>query len=190
MGDMTVMQKQEIARGAQAVGAIVGRQARRKAEKLTSPLATLSFWGKVLSVVAFISAFVFAALMVFDASHVTVNRGRTAIVARDTVNIRQAPTTGSTVVTQAHSGDRFLITGVNGNWTRVNSADGSRTGWISSGLVDTKTAKTAVLNYEMKGYFTAMLICVAIVFFALRMKRIGNPLVRTNPNETMLMDKK
>ena len=33
MGDLTVMQKQEIAKGAQAVGAIVGRQAKRRAEK-------------------------------------------------------------------------------------------------------------------------------------------------------------
>jgi len=189
MGDLTVMQKQEIAKGAQAMGAMVGRQARKKAEKLTSPLTTLSFWGQVLSVVAFIGMLVMVGLMVLDASNVAVDRGRVAIVARDTVNIRQAPSTGSAVVTQAHSGDRFLITGSEGRWSRVSSSDRSQSGWIANGLIDTKTAKTMVINYEMKGYFTALLICLAVVFFALRMKKIGAPVARANPNETLLVNK-
>ena len=132
MGDLTVMQKQEIAKGAQAVGAIVGRQAKRRAEKFTAPLGTLSFWGQVLSVVAFISALIFVGLMIFEATRINVDRGRAAIIARETVNIRQAPSTGSAVVTQAHSGDRFVITGSDGRWTRVRTSDGSQTGWVAS----------------------------------------------------------
>jgi uncharacterized protein YraI len=190
MGDLTVMQKQEVAKGAQAVGAIVGRHAKRKAEKLTSPLVTLSFWGQILSVVAFIAVLVFAGMMVFDASRVAVERGRAAIVARDTVNIRQTPSTGSAVVTQAHSGERFTIVGSRGNWTKIRSSDGNQTGWIASSLIDTKTAKVMVVTYEMKGYFTALLICVAIVFFALRMKKVGAPVTRNDPNKTLLVDKK
>lgn len=191
MGDLTVMQKQEIAKGAQAVGAIVGRQAKRRAEKLTAPLGTLSFWGQVLSVIAFIAALVFVSLMIFDSTRVNVDRGRAAIIARETVNIRQAPTTDSAVVTQAHSGDRFIIMDSDGRWTKVRTSDGSRTGWIASGLIDTKTAKTMVINYDMKGYFTALLICLAVVFFALRMKRVGTAAVqaKSNPNETLLVNK-
>ena len=49
MGDMTVLQKQEVARGAEAMGAIVGRYAKRKSEKVISPLGTLSIWGKILA---------------------------------------------------------------------------------------------------------------------------------------------
>lgn len=194
MGDLTVMQKQEIAKGAQAMGAIVGRQARKRAERLTSPLTTLSFWGQALSVLAFIVALVFAGLMVFDASHVVVDRGRAATVARETVNIRQAPTTDSAVVTQAHSGDSFTISGTQGSWTRVRLADDKGSGWISSNLIDTKTAKTMVVSYDMKGYFSALLICLAVLFFALRMKRVGAPVTQSsakvNPNETLLVDRK
>ena len=193
MGDLTVMQKQEIARGAQAMGAMVGRQAKKRAEKLTSPLTTLSFWGQILSVAAFIAALVFAGLMAFDASRVNVDRGRAAVVSREVVNIRQAPTTGSAVVTQAHSGDRFIITGIEGRWTKVVFAEGKGSGWIASNLIDTKTAKTMVVSYDMKGYFTALLICIAVLFFALRMKRVGAPLaqagIKSNPNETLLVNK-
>jgi hypothetical protein len=193
MGDLTVMQKQEIARGAQAMGAMVGRQAKKRAEKLTSPLTTLSFWGQALSVAAFIAALVFAGLMAFDASRVVVDQGRAAIVARDTVNIRQAATTSSAVVTQAHSGDNFTISGTEGSWTKVRLADDKSSGWILSSLIDTKTARTMVVSYDMKGYFTALLICLAILFFALRMKRVGAPLTqagaKVNPNETLLINK-
>ncbi|UCF30393.1 MAG: SH3 domain-containing protein [bacterium] len=188
MGELTVMQKQEIAKGAQAMGAIVGRYAKRKSDRLTSPLGTLSFWGRVLSVMAFTAAIVSACLMVIDASHITVQRSRAAVIARDTVNIRQAPTTGSSIVMKAHMDDRFIITGSRGSWTRIRSSDGSQTGWISSSLINTTTSKTLAVNYEMKGYFTAFLICIAIVFFALRMKRVGSSQTVRNPNETMLVN--
>lgn len=188
MGELTVMQKQEIARGANAMGSIVGRYAKRKSDKLTSPLATLSFWGKVLSVLAFCAALASAGLMVIDASHINVERGQAAIIARDTVNIRQAPSTKSTVLLRAHSGDRFMVAGSQGNWTRVRPSDGGQTGWVSSSLINTSTAKTLVINYEMKGYFTALIICLAIVFFALRMRRTTEPQTARNPNETMLVN--
>jgi len=190
MGDMTIMQKQEIAKGAQAMGAMVGRQARRKAEKFTSPLTTLSFWGQMLSVAAFIGILILAGLMILDASRVSVDRGRGAIVAGDTVNVRRGPSTGSAVVTQAHSGDRWMVTGSEGRWTKVRSANGNTTGWIASGLINTRTVKTVVVNYEMKGYFTALLICLVIAFFARRMKRVAPSVTRTNPNETLLVSEK
>jgi uncharacterized protein YgiM (DUF1202 family) len=129
-----------------------------------------------------------AGLMIFDASNVTVDRGRVAIVARETVNLRQGPSTGSAVVAQTRSGDRFVITGTEGRWTMVRSSDGDRSGWIASGLIDTKTAKTMVINYEMKGYFTVLLICLTVVFFALRMKKVGMPAAQANPNETLLVN--
>ncbi|MDF1536866.1 MAG: SH3 domain-containing protein [bacterium] len=186
MGDLTVMQKQEVAKGAQAIGAMMGRQAKRRAEKLTSPLPTLSFWGKVLAVTAFAASLAFAGLIVLDSSHVAVDRGKAAIVARDTVNVRQGSSAGSGIVEKAHQGDRFSVTGSRGDWTRVRSSDGSVEGWIASSLIDTKTAKTLTLNYEMKGYATALLICMAIVFFALRMKKV--PVTVRNGSETMLVN--
>ena len=188
MGDLTVMQKQEVARGAQAIGAIVGRQAKRRADKLTAPLPTLSIWGKILAVSAFAAALGFAGLIVFDSSHVVINRGQEAVVARDTVNLRQAPTTGSGIVKKAHQGDRFAVTGANGKWTRIQSADGSSQNWIATSLIETRSAKTLTINYQMKGYATALFICMLTVFFALRMKKVNVPAMGRNPAETLLVN--
>jgi len=188
MSELTVMQKQEMARGAQAMGAIMGRYAKRKSDRITSPLATMSFWGKVLSIAAVAVAISCIGLTAFDASQINVDRGQKAVVARDTVNIRQSPSTGAAVLAKVHSGDRFDIVGSNSGWTKVRTSDGKLTGWISSVLLDTRTVRTFVMRYEMKGYFTAFVIALLVVFFALRMKGLSAPQTARNPNETMLIE--
>ncbi len=172
MGDMTVLQKQEVARGAEAMGAIVGRYAKRRSEKVISPLGTLSIWGKVLAVVAAGVMAVSIGLIFIDASNIVVDRGQQAVVARDTVNVRQSPSTSAAVVIKARSGDRFNITGSKGSWTGVRTSDGKISGWIASALLDTRTARTLNFQYEMKGYFTIALIAMMVIFFALRMKKL------------------
>lgn len=189
MGDMTVLQKQEVARGAEAMGAIVGRYAKRKSEKVISPLGTLSIWGKVLAVVA-AGVMVFGIGMIFiDASDIAVDHGQIAVVARDTVNVRQSPSTNSAVVIKARSGERFEITGAKGTWTRVRTSDRNIAGWIATALLDTRTSRTLNFQYEMKGYFTIALIAMLVIFFALRMKKVPveMPSVRTG-NETLLVN--
>ena len=171
MGDMTVLQKQEIARGAEAMGAIVGRYAKRKSERVISPLGTLSIWGKLLAVVAAAVMVASIGMIFFDASDIVVDRGQMAIVARDTVNVRQSPSTNAAVVIKARSGDRFKITASKGTWTGVRTSDGKISGWIASALLDTRTARTLNLQYEMKGYFSIALIAMMVIFFALRMKK-------------------
>ena len=189
MGEMTVLQKQEIAKGAEAMGAIVGRYARRKSEKVISPLGTLSLWGKLLAVVAAGVLVAAIGMILMDASSVSVDRGQVAVVARDTVNIRQSPSTTAAVLFRARSGDRFKVAGGEGNWTRVRSSDGKVGGWIASALIETRTSGTLNVRYEMKGYFTMALLALVVVFFALRMKKV--PAQATSPrkgNETLLMD--
>ena len=189
MGDMTVLQKQEIARGAEAMGAIVGRYAKRRSEKVISPLGTLSFWGKVLAVVAAGVMVASIGMMIFDASDVVVDRGQIAVVARDTVNVRQSPSTNAAVVIKARSGERFNITGSKGNWTGVRTSDGKISGWIASALLDTRTARTLNLQYEMKGYFTIALIAMMVIFFALRMKKLPAQMpVGGRGSETLLVN--
>jgi len=190
MGDLTVMQKQEAARGAQAVGAIMGRYAKRKSGQVTSPLGSLSFWGKALSVAAVAVAIMCIGLTALDASRMNVDRTQKAVVSRDTVNLRQSPSTGAAVLAKIHSGDRFDIVGSKNGWTKVRTTDGKLTGWISSVLLDTRTVRTFVLRYEMKGYVTIFIIALAVVFFALRMKGMSTPETARNPNKTMLIDEK
>ncbi len=187
MGELTVVQKKEIAQGAQAMGAIAGRYARKRSDQLISPLSTLSFWGKILAVVAFTAAIASAGLIVFDASHIAIDRGQMGVVARDTVNVRQGPTTNSSIVTKAHSGDRFSIVSSSGKWTRIRSNDGSQTGWIASSLINTSTARTLTYRYEMRGYTLYFIVAMMVVFFSLRMRK--SPVdPRQQSAETLLLN--
>jgi len=190
MGDMTVLQKQEIARGAEAMGAIVGRYAKRKGEKVISPLGTLSIWGKVVAVVAAGVMLASIGMIFIDASDIVVEHGQIAVVARDTVNVRQSPSTGAAILIKARSGERFNIIGSRDNWTRVRTSDAKISGWISSALLNTRTARTLNFQYEMKGYFTIALISMIVIFFALRMKKvpIQMPSKKTG-SETLLVNK-
>jgi SH3-like domain-containing protein len=189
MGDMTVIQKQEVARGAEAMGAIVGRYAKRKSEKVISPLGTLSIWGKVLAVVAAGVMIASIGMIFIDASNIAVDRGQLAVVARDTVNVRQSPSTNAAVVIKARSGERFNITGAKGTWTRVRTSDGKISGWIASALLNTRTGRTLNFQYEMKGYFTIALIAMMVIFFALRMKKLPVQMPsKGRGNETILVN--
>ncbi len=189
MGDMTVMQKQEIARGAEAMGAIVGRYAKRKSEKVISPLGTLSIWGKLLAVVAAGVMVASIGMFFLDASDIVVDRGQLAVVARDTVNVRQSPSTSAAVLIKARSGERFSIIGAKGTWTRVRTSDGKISGWIASALLNTRTARTLNFQYEMKGYFTITLISMMVIFFALRMKKVPVQMPSGKKgNETILVN--
>jgi uncharacterized protein YraI len=189
MGDMTVIQKQEVARGAEAMGAIVGRYAKRKSEKVISPLGTLSIWGKVLAVVAAGVMIASIGMIFLDASNIAVDRWQLAVVASDTVNVRQSPSTNAAVVIKARSGERFNITGAKGTWTRVRTSDGKISGWIASALLNTRTGRTLNFQYEMKGYFTIALIAMMVIFFALRMKKLPVQMPsKGRGNETILVN--
>jgi len=187
MGDLTVVQKKEVAKGAQAMGAIAGRFAKRRSDQLVSPLSTLSFWGKILAVLAFGAAIASAGMLIFDSSHIAIDRGQMGIVARDTVNVRQGPTTNSGIVTRAHSGDRYNIVSSSGKWTKIRSSDGRMSGWIASSLINTSTAKTLVYRYEMRGYALYFIVAMMVVFFSLRMRKAPvDP--RQQSAETLIMN--
>ncbi len=188
MGDLTGLQKKEVAKGAQAVGAIAGRYAKRGSDRLTSPLSELSFWGKILAVLAFGAALASAGLMIFDASHISINSGQIGTVARETVNVRRGPTTNSGIVTKAHSGDRYDIVSSSGKWTRIRSTDGRNTGWIASSLINTSTARTLVYRYEMRGYLLYFIVAIMVVFFSMRMRKGPVDPKRQNA-ETLLINR-
>ena len=193
MGDMTVFQKQEIAKGAEAMGAIVGRYAKRRTQKVISPLGTLSIWGKIFAIVAAGVMVTGIGMMVFNASNIEIEHGKVAVVTSDTVNVRQSPTTNAAVIIKSRSGDRYNILGTRDNWTRVRTSDGKITGWISTALLETKTARTLNLQYEMRGYFTVSLIAMIVIFFALRMKKVPMQIPekksgKRSGSETLLVD--
>jgi len=189
MGDLTVVQKKEMLKGAQAMGAIAGRFAKRKSDRLVSPLSELSFWGKTLAILAAAAALAFAALVIFNASHVKVDQTQIATVARDTVNVRSAPSIKAGIEVKAHSGDRFNVVTTSGKWTRVRSSNGRTGGWIASSLLNTGTTKTMTYQYEMRGYVIYFIVALMVMFFALRMRKAPEA-AKARGSETLLMNNK
>lgn len=155
-----------------------------------SPLGTLSVWGKVLAVVAagvMVSSF---AMIFMDASNIAVDSHQVAVVSRDTVNARQSPSTNSTIIIKARSGERFQITDTGDNWTAVRTYDRKISGWIVSVLLGRKTARTLNFQYEMRGYFSVGLISMLVIFFALCIKEVSVhvPFSGKRGSETLLVD--
>jgi uncharacterized protein YgiM (DUF1202 family) len=127
-------------------------------------------------------------MMIFNASNIDIKHGKIAVVARDTVNVRQNPSTTAAVIIKSRSGDRYNVIGTKDNWTRVRTSDGSISGWIATSLLETRTGRTMNLQYEMRGYFTISLIAMVVIFFALRMKKVPMEMPGRSGSETLLVD--
>ena len=53
---------------------------------------------------------------------------------------------------------------------QLRSTDGELEGWIASSLLDTKTERTFVYRYVLKGYILALIGAMIAFFFALQLK--------------------
>jgi len=171
MGDETINQKREVVQGAKALGSLGQKYVKGTGNRLLAPVAHLTTVGKYAAGVAAAVVVLSVGLILFDASNVDVETGNIAVVDTQTVNIRKSPTTRAKVLNQAHSGDRFEILESGEKWTNIRSADGELSGWIASSLLRTKTGKTFVYRYDMKGYILIFLAAVIAFVLALRFGR-------------------
>jgi len=69
-----------------------------------------------------------------ETSVLNASKARRVAVQGSTVNIRQAPTTKSNVVTRAHKGDKLKVLEERDSWYQVETESGS-TGWVYANLV-------------------------------------------------------
>ena len=173
MGDETINQKKEVVQGAKALGSLGQKYVKGTRERLLAPVAHLTTVGKYVAGAAAAVALLSVGLIVFDASNVDVEADKTAIVDTQKANIRKSPTIKAKVLTQAQSGDRFEIVESGEKWTNIRSADGKLSGWIATSLLRTKTGRTFVYRYDMKGYILILLVAVIAFVFALRLREGG-----------------
>jgi SH3-like domain-containing protein len=151
------------------LGSLGQKYIKGSGNRLLAPVAHLTTVGKYVAGAAAAVVILSAGLIVFDASHMNVESDKIAIVDSQTVNIRKSPTTKAKVLTQAHNGDRFEIIESRDKWTNIRSADGERSGWIATSLIRTKTNKTFVYRYDMKGYTLILLAAMVAFVLALRL---------------------
>lgn len=173
MGDETINQKREVVQGARALGSLGQKYVKGAGDRLLAPLAHLTTVGKSVAGAAAVVALLSLGLVVFDASQMDVEADKVAIVDTQTVNVRKSPTTKAKVLTQAHNGDRFEILESSDKWTNIRSADGEMSGWIATSLIRTKTGRTFVYRYDMKGYILIFLAAIAAFVLALRLGKEG-----------------
>ena len=173
MGDETINQKKEVVQGARALGSLGQKFVKGSRDRLLAPVAHLTTVGRSVAGVAVAIIILSAGLILFNASSVEVEADKMAVIDSQTVNIRKSPTTKAKVLTQAHNGDRFEIMESGEKWTNIRSADGEQAGWVANSLIRTKTDKTFVYRYDMKGYILIFLGALTALVLALRLGRRG-----------------
>jgi len=173
MGDETINQKKEVLQGAKALGSLGQKYVKSSRDRLLTPLAHLTTVGRSIAGAAAVVALLSAGLILFSASSVTVEADKIAIVNTQKANIRKSPSTKAKVLTQAQSGDRLEIIESGEKWTNIRSAEGKLSGWIATSLIRTKTDRTFVYRYDMKGYILILLAAVIAFVVATRLRVKG-----------------
>jgi hypothetical protein len=173
MGDETINQKKEVVQGARALGSLGQKYVKGGRDRLLAPVAHLTTVGRSVAGVAVAIIILSAGLILFNASSVEVEAEKMAVIDSQTVNIRKSPTTKAKVLTQAHNGDSFEVMEVTDKWTNIRSVDGEESGWIANSLIRTKTSKTFVYRYDMKGYLLIFLGAFAALVLVLRLGKSG-----------------
>ena len=173
MGDETINQKKEVVQGARALGSLGQKFVKGGRDRLLTPLAHLTTVGKYVAGTAAFVAVLCGGLIVFDASNLDIETDNIAVVDTQKANIRKSPSTKAKVLTQAQSGDRFEIIESGEKWTNIRSVDGEESGWIANSLIRTKTDKTFVYRYDMKGYILILLAAVIAFVVATRLRVKG-----------------
>ena len=174
MGDETINQKKEVVQGAKALGSLGQKYVKGSRDRLLAPVAHLTTVGRSIAGATAAVALLSAGLILFNASRVAVETDTMAVIDSQTVNVRKSPTTRAKVLTQAHNGDRFEILETGEKWTNIRSLDGQRSGWIANSLIRTKTDKTFVYRYDMKGYILIFLGAIGAFVLALRLGQSGD----------------
>ncbi|MDF1527372.1 MAG: SH3 domain-containing protein [bacterium] len=173
MGDETINQKKEVVQGAKALGSLGQKYVKGSRDRLLAPVAHLTTLGRSVAGAAAAIAFLSVGLILFNASSVEVVADKIAVIDSQTVNIRKSPTTKAKVLTQAHNGDSFEILESGEKWTNIRSEGGQQAGWVANSLIRTRTSKTFVYRYDMKGYLLFFLGAITAFVLALRFGKRG-----------------
>jgi hypothetical protein len=73
------------------------------------------------------------------------------------------------VVAKAEQGERLSYLSSGDGWYKVRAKEG--TGWIAQEMVERKGNKTAIIEYEMKGYGIVFLAGLALFIVGIAQKQ-------------------
>jgi hypothetical protein len=151
MGDETKIQMREVKKGVEAMGSVVERYLIRWLGPLGRKISEATQRGRVMALFGVVAAAI--SLVLIAANSVSfrteIVKG-VLVVSKKVVNIRERATVNANVVAKAEQGEQLSYLATTDGWYKVRAKEG--TGWISQDLVRHKGHRTAIIEYEMKGY--------------------------------------
>jgi hypothetical protein len=151
MGDETKVQMREVKKGVEAMGSVVERYLIRWLGPLGRKISEATHTGRIMALAGVVAAAAGLVLILANAvSFRTELLKGVLVVSKQVVNIREKATVQAKVVAKAEQGERLSYLAASEGWYKVRLKEG--TGWVSQDMVRHKGHRTAVIEYEMKGY--------------------------------------
>lgn len=151
MGDETKVQIREVKKGMEAMGSVVERYLIRWLGPVGRKIAEASQTGRVMALVGLIAAVVGLVLIMTNAvSFRTQMLKGVLVVSKKVANIRDKASVKGKVVAKAEQGETLSYLASSEGWYKVRAKEG--TGWVSHDMVERKGYRTAIIEYDMKGY--------------------------------------
>ena len=151
MGDETKIQMREVKKGVEAMGSVVERYLIRWLGPLGRKISEATQTGRIMALAGVVAGAAGLVLILANAvSFRTELLKGVLVVSKKMVNIREKATVKANVVARAEQGEQLSYLAADDGWYKVRAKEG--TGWISQDMVRHKGHRTAIIEYEMKGY--------------------------------------
>jgi uncharacterized protein YgiM (DUF1202 family) len=170
MGDETRVQVSEVKKGVGAAGSIVERYMIRLLGPVGRKIASATRAGRIMALIGVVGVVVGAVLIATNALSVRteITKG-VLVVAKPKANLRDKASLKGKVVAKAEQGERLSYLSSGDGWYKVRAKEG--TGWIAQEMVERKGNKTAIIEYEMKGYGIVFLAGLALFIVGIAQKQ-------------------
>jgi hypothetical protein len=166
MGDETKIQMREVKKGVEAMGSVAERYLIRWLGPLGRKISEATQRGRIMALVGVVAAVAGLVLILANAvSFRTEMLKGVLVVSKKVVNIREKATVRANVVAKAEQGERLSYLAAAEGWYKVRAKEG--TGWISQDMVSRKGHRTAIIEYEMKGYGIVFLAGLGLLTVAI-----------------------
>lgn len=151
MGDETKVQMREVQKGMEAMGSVAERYLIRWLGPVGGKIAEATQAGRIMALIGVITAAVGLVLIVANALSIRTEIVKgVLVVSKQVVNIRDKASVKGKVVAKAEKGEALSYLAAAEGWYKVRAKEG--TGWVSQDVLERKGHRTAIIEYEMKGY--------------------------------------
>jgi uncharacterized protein YgiM (DUF1202 family) len=170
MGDETKVQIREVKKGMEAMGSVAERYLIRWLGPVGRKIAEATQTGRIMALVGVIAAAVGLVLIAANAlSFRTEMLKGVLVVSKPVANIRDKASIKGKVVAKAEQGETLSYITASEGWYKVSAKEG--TGWVSHDMVERKGHRTAIIEYEMKGYGIVFLAGLGLFIIGIVQKK-------------------